>query len=194
MARNSENVITHGLSGKLGNLCLQRNGIVRSRPDVSQRRWSKRQLEHLQRIEEAKAYAREVKDDPALSEPYLRVMKKWKKKLGDNIGVYQLAIRDFMQPPSVSGIRFEYDSRSAVDKVLVRVWDDFHIASVAVAILDEDGMITEEGPAGYVPVTGYIYLLKRPSLLTVNHTVRVIVTDRPGNQVVEIFRGPVGIG
>jgi hypothetical protein len=190
MARNVGNVIIVNQTGKIGNLCMQRNGIIRKRPDVSKRNWSPGQLAHLKRIEDAKAYARRVKDDVALSEPYLCVLKKWKKKLGPNIGVYQLAIRDFMRPPTISEIRSGHDPVSNADMLSFSVWDDFHVESVSVALLNPGGAIIEEGPATNSPGFGYRYHPKHILMPDYGYQVKVTVTDRPGNQVTKIFSGP----
>ena len=80
MAHSKANMITRTYSGKFGDLCLQRDGVIRSRPNVSKRILSERQTSHLNRFEAAKAYGRQVMADEAKSAFYGQYLKRWKKK------------------------------------------------------------------------------------------------------------------
>jgi hypothetical protein len=98
MARNINNVITRNISGKLGQIVFLKNGVIRSRPDMSKRVLSEKQKAHLARFEQAKAYARAALADPELSKKYVAELTEWKKRHGNSsIGIWQLAIRDFMK-------------------------------------------------------------------------------------------------
>ena len=98
MARNRGNVLTKTYSGKTGNILLQKNGVMRTIPDMSKRILSDKQKAHLTRFEQAKAYARQVLSDPVQSARYGEMLAALKKRSGNqNIGIYQLAIRDYMR-------------------------------------------------------------------------------------------------
>jgi hypothetical protein len=97
MARTVNNVITRKISGKLGQVVFQKNDVMRTRPDMSDRVLSEKQKSHLAKFEAAKSYARSILADPEKIAEYSRALLEWKKIHGKgNIGIYQLAIRDFM--------------------------------------------------------------------------------------------------
>ena len=102
MAHSKVNVITKTYSGKLGNICMQHDGVIKSRPDISNRKWSEKQEKHLSRFKCAKAYGRQVVADPQKAAFYAGHLKRWKKRRSKrNIGIYQLAIMDFMHSPKI---------------------------------------------------------------------------------------------
>ena len=97
MARNLGNVLTKLYSGKIGHVLMQKNGVLRSVPDMSKRILSDKQKNHLNRFEQAKAYARQVMADPVESARYSEALRKLKATDGKlNIGIYQMAIKDYM--------------------------------------------------------------------------------------------------
>ncbi|MCX6244286.1 MAG: hypothetical protein NTU98_06220 [Bacteroidetes bacterium] len=106
MARSRGNIITHSYSGKLGKVVLQKDGVMRSLPDVSKRVRSGKQKIHLSRFEQAKEYARRVLADPLQRAQYEEPLRKLKKK-NPNIGIYQVAIKDYMNPPKITDIGLE---------------------------------------------------------------------------------------
>ena len=98
MARNKGNVLTRKYSGKAGNILLHKNGIMRTIPDMSKRILSDKQKAHLTRFEQAKTFARQVLSDPVQSARYGEMLAVLKKRSGiRNIGIYQLAIREYMR-------------------------------------------------------------------------------------------------
>jgi hypothetical protein len=91
MARIHKNIVTQGLSGKIGSqLVIQKNGIIRSRPDKSRLKWSDAQVSHRKRFEAAQQFARAVIADPVQKAIYQRKAKK-------GSGAYQAAISEFMK-------------------------------------------------------------------------------------------------
>ncbi|MEI7661198.1 MAG: hypothetical protein WCK34_03320 [Bacteroidota bacterium] len=160
---------------------FNRDGITGPVPDPPKKSWSERQVAHLSRFELAKEFGRRVVADPALSELYRLRLKQWKKKKSRNVGVYQMAIRDFMHPPSIPDIRFD---RSVQGPVGVKIEAVAHtnITSVWVKVVLPDGRILEEGEASKPgPGIYYHYCLRYPSLLKPGVTCRVSVRDIPGN-------------
>ena len=98
MARNKGNVLTRKYSGKAGNILLHKNGVMRTIPDMSKRILSDKQKAHITRFEQAKTYARQVLSDPIKTARYSDMLAALKKRSGiRNIGIYQLAIRDYMR-------------------------------------------------------------------------------------------------
>ena len=188
MAHSKANVITRTYSGKFGNLCLQRDGVIRSRPDVSKRTWSERQTSHLNLFEAAKAYGRQVMADEAKSAFYRQYLKRWKRKKS-NIGIYQLAIMDFMHPPMIN--RIKLDEHTGVPILLVvEAYDIFQVAGVSVALCSPSGEILEQGDAcQHFSWIGFHYTVHDPSLLRPGVICRVTARDLPGNITQKEFTG-----
>lgn len=191
MARSSQNTITQSYSGKLGNIVLQRDGVIRSRPDMSKRVLSGKQAEHLSRFEQAKEYARGVWNDPDRSARYATILAGWKRKSGKkNLGIYQLAIRDFMNPPEIKEIIVE-DDPGGSRLISVNAADVFEVTGVTVSILGPGGGIAEEGEAVKSDDEHeHRYLLRDPSLLRQGTLIRVTACDLPGNITTKYFDYP----
>ncbi|MCX6246702.1 MAG: hypothetical protein NTW10_03120 [Bacteroidetes bacterium] len=180
MARNNGNILTHSYSGKLGTVVLQKDGVMRSLPDVSKRVLSGEQIKHLIRFKQAKEYARRVLADPLLRAQYEEPLRKWKRKK-PNIGIYQLAIKDFMKPPKITGVEIERGPRGREVTLIIQATDVIMVAGVSVCILSSSGKILEQGEATERnPQFGFQYLVKDPSLLKKDSILRVSVWDMPG--------------
>jgi hypothetical protein len=181
MARNNGNTVTNSYSGRLGRVVIQQNGVMRSLPDVSNRVLSGEQVEHLRRFKQAMEYARRVLDDPILRAQYEKPLRKWKKKI-PNIGIYQLAIMDFMNPPEIWNVAMDSSDRRKGFIVTVFASDKLRVEGVSVSILSAGGKILEQGEATEGnPQPGFQYLIKDPSLLKNGSFLRVSVWDMPGN-------------
>ena len=64
MAINKGNSLLYRMSGKFNQILFQKNGVMRSLPDLSKRKWSPLQVKHLNRMEQGKNYARQAMADP----------------------------------------------------------------------------------------------------------------------------------
>ena len=189
MARNISNILLRHYSGKVNNMVIQSNGIVRSLPDISGRIWSSRQQMHLTRIEEAKNYARGVLTDPEKKAEYEQTLPKWKKKMDHpNIGVYQLAIRDYYHPPNIRRIKYKQPVSGTKGSIEVDADDEFCISAVAVEILSTKGNVIESGSAVWSDLHDiFTYPVQKAHLLKPGCAIKVTVTDRPGNITSQIL-------
>jgi hypothetical protein len=187
MAHNRQNPLTKYYSGKLGQLVMQSDGIMRSRPDTSNRVWSEKQEGHLSKFEQAKEYARKVKADPVLSAPYLDPLRIWKRKK-KNMGLYQLAIKDFLKPPEITGLRVQ---TSRPLEFRIHANGLVSIVQLKVRLLSPQGDILEEGDAETVLGNGvYSYLVADPSLVPRGTVVHITAWDLPGHFSEKIFDYP----
>ncbi len=181
MARSNYNMITRTYSGKLGNIVMQDDGVIRSIPDLSETIRSEKQKQHLLRFERAKEYGRQTVADPQQSAGYAVYLKRWKKKK-KNIGIYQLAIMDFMNPPSIREAGPDSKIGGAGNAVIISARDCFRMPRVSVTLVAPDGRILEEGETGDPDYCGqYKYVIKESSLLKPGTICRVRATDIPGN-------------
>ena len=181
MAHSKNNVITRTYSGKIGNVCMQRDGVIRSLPAGKRKVWSKKQKNHLSRFELAKQYGRQVLADPCLTAHYAVYKKRWKRKL-KNTGVWQLAIRDFMNPPGIWGVDLVRPGLNNAGMICIHAHDKFEIKGVRATLLAPGGNLLAEGEAILVLSLGrYVYEIQDPLLMKPGVTCRVRVWDVPGN-------------
>ena len=131
-----------GFSGRIGNLIVRRyNGrtVLSARPRPSSKPPTDKQLERQARFRRAAAYGRNVCADPNLRQEYERITGK--------LGVYPIAVRDFLRPPEVTHvIDAEYEG-NAGNQIRVYVRDDTKVAAVTVTIRNAAGEAVEHGSA-----------------------------------------------
>lgn len=144
MAESKNNIVTHGLSGKVGNLLVFRNyagkTIVTSKPRKPSGTPSEAQKAHRQRFQQAVIYGKEVQLDPAKKELY-------KPSTSAGVSVYNVAVADFMQAPDIAEIDVSDYSGKIGDIITITVEDDFMVSGVTVTITNSDGTEVESGNA-----------------------------------------------
>ena len=187
MAHSKNSIITKTYSGKIGHICLQNDGVMRSLPDTSKRKWSEKQEQHLSRFQRAKEYGRQVVADPKRSEYYAGYLKRWKKKK-KNIGIYQLAVMDFMHTPEIRKFQLDKGYGRSGSTIVVGVMDVFGVAGVFVRIVLPGGETVEEGEAAPM-ISGFRfgYVIRDPSLPRPGTILRVKAWDVPGNIIEKEF-------
>jgi hypothetical protein len=144
MAKVKRNMIVRGISGIVGKDLVFRqmkdgSTIVSARPDFSNRIFSKEQLTHQSRFQQAAAYARTA----AKANPVYAELAK-----GTTKTAYNIALSDWFHPPAIHEVRREKDC------VRVRATDDMRVARVVVMVVDERGKIVEKGEGTRCQVSG----------------------------------------
>ena len=182
MSRCNENMITRRNKGRFANVVFQRNGIMRSRPDITNRVWSENQVVHLNRFQCAKEYARQALVNEEISAFYLGNLSRFKRNRSVFVGVYQLAIMDFMKPPVIRNVRLNNASFNNPGVIEISVYDDFTVTRVAVQLISADGIILEEGDAvEKVGLLECLYCVRDKSTLKPGNILRVRAWGYPGN-------------
>jgi len=190
MAKNTENIITRGLSGKFANVCFQKNGVIRKLPDRSNFRWTPLQAKHHEHFESAKEYARHVVADAEKTAYYTPLLKKWKKRCRlQNVGIYQLAICDFSHPPEILRVEFKGRPGKPESRIAVFAHDNFQVTGVHVSLFMADGTCIEEGEAmeSKLEIT-YNYPIQHPDQFKPGSVARIRVWDVPGNITEKYFQ------
>ncbi|CEN42276.1 hypothetical protein [Capnocytophaga cynodegmi] len=145
MAESKNNIITHGLSGKVGNMLVfsQRNGktIVSQKP-TKKTITSEKVKEQIVKFQQATIYAKTALKNPEVKEQYQSVADK---KQG--VTAYNVAVADMLQAPKIEQIDLSDYAGQVGDTIKVRAYDDFKVASVTVHIYNSDGSLVEEGNA-----------------------------------------------
>ena len=144
MAESKDNIMTHGLSGTVGNLVVfrQRAGktIVANLPKESKVPPTAEQLLTQMRFRESNIYARAAMKDPKVKEIY-----ESKAKPGQS--AFNVAMSDFFHPPVISDADVSGYTGKVGDVVKARVTDDVLVTGVFVSIVNEDGKPVEKGEA-----------------------------------------------
>jgi len=144
MAESKNNVITHGLSGKVGDMIVfsTRNGktIVSSKPKARTGEPSDVQKAHQAKFQQAILYAKAAINDPA-------TMQDYKDAAGDGVTPYNVAVADFFHAPDILKVDISNYGGKVGDTIKITVTDDFKVKEVSVRILNIDGTQVEHGMA-----------------------------------------------
>jgi hypothetical protein len=176
MAKAANNIVLHGVRGKLGGIAIRqmRDGSIRlsAKPDFSNRRFSSAQKDHQNRFKQASAYARQAaKTQPLYAELAARRMGK----------AYNIALSDWFNPPVVHRIeRIE-------NTIRVEASDNVMVTRVQVTILDEQGRTMEQGEGvrgegdwwKYVPPAEAGIIMAEAWDLAANRTELILTPSQP---------------
>ena len=178
MAESKNNIITHGLSGKVGDLIVFRNKggrtFVSSAPRKPIGEPSDAQKEHQKRFQEAVFYTKGI--TPEVEEMY----KKEAKKKG--ITYYNVSVADFMKAPEIVNVDLSNYTGAIGDTIVVTVHDNFKVASVTVEITNADGSEVENGAAvSDASSTIWTYTAKAANASLAGDKITIRAYDMPGN-------------
>jgi hypothetical protein len=178
MAKQRGNVVTHGLSGKIGGLLVfrQRAGqtIVSGIPAVNNKE-SELQRANRRKFQRAVLYSGVATTDPILGEAYAA-----KAKPGQS--ARNVAVADFFHAPDIDVIDVSKYHGAPGDTIRIEVTDDFIVKEVKVVITNADGSLVEEGYA-QPEATGYEWTYKATATNTdlVGDRIEIFASDLPGN-------------
>jgi len=165
MAQVIDNLITEGLSGKLGKRLVirhMRDGrtIIATRPDYTGHAWTADQQVHHSRFQEAAAYARQAsKSNPLYAQ----------LTAGTKRNAYNLALSDWFKPPVIHQVTRQTGC------IRIRATDNVQVTEVRVTISDDKGNTQERGLAASVNDTWREYAT------SIEGRVRVEAFDPAGN-------------
>jgi hypothetical protein len=178
MAQSTNNLVTQGLSGKLGNMLVfsQRAGktVVGKVPRKHAEPTAAQEAVQT-KFQQAVVYARAA-----------TASTEGKASYGANaeegVSAYNVAIADFFNAPDIAEIDISQYTGAAGSKIRVTVTDDFSVEKLAVSINNADGSLVEEGNA-VKEADGihwsYTATQTNPSLD--GDKISVTATDKPGN-------------
>lgn len=178
MAKVKNNIVTEGLSGKLGDRIVFRqragNTIVAVAPQEYPER-TEAQKNHAQKFRSASRYAAKTLKDPDTKAAYAARAKKGQT-------AHNVAVADFMQAPEISEINAsQYDGKKG-DTIRIRVSDDYMVTEVSVAIYSPEGTLLEEGNAApQENDMDWIYTVQKASAEVLGNQLIVSAFDLPGN-------------
>ncbi len=179
MAKSNNNVITHGLSGKIGDLLVFRQ--VRGKTVVSKMpqmpaKSSESQQAHHRRFQQGVLYGKAAVNDPATSGLYAERAAAQKRT------AFNVAVADFFNAPDIEHVDISDYTGQPGDIIRIRVHDDFMVKSVTVNIANADGSLVEEGEA-QPDASGYVwtYTATQANESLDGDRIAISASDMPGN-------------
>lgn len=146
MAESKNNIVTHGLSGKVGNMLVfsQRNGktIVSKVPKERTGEATAKQKEQIAKFQQAIIYAKS-----AMQDPDAKAMYQASANSSKGISAYNIAVADLLKAPQIDEIDLSNYAGKIGDTISTKVTDDFMVVSVKVIISNADGSLVEQGNA-----------------------------------------------
>lgn len=179
MARVNYNVVTHGVSGKIGDLLQfrQRNGrTIIAKIAARSGKFTPAQQQVQEKFRMATAYAKSAIKNPAIREIY-------ESRAAGGVTPYNLALKDFFNPPVISGVDLTAYIGDVGNPISVSATDDTRLVDVTVQIFDDSDNLLEAGAAiqqGEQDV--WIYMATTSNSLPSGSRVVVEVRDLPGNK------------
>jgi hypothetical protein len=143
MATSSNNVLTHGMSGKVGDLIIfrQQNGktVVTKLPKKSIKPLTQEQLDVHERFKLSSKYAKQAIADPVLRAKYATFIR-------GSQSVFNVAFADYFTPPTLSDASGIYNGEIGC-LLSVKAIDNYEVQSVSLSIYLADETLLEQGEA-----------------------------------------------
>jgi hypothetical protein len=183
MAKQSNNVVTHGLTGKVGDLLVFRirdGKTVVSKVPQKRKSDSEAQKEHQRKFQRAVLYAKSATADAVTGEAYKKAAKRGQTG-------YNVAVADFFQAPDIWNIDVSGYAGQPGDLIRIQVSDNFMVKEVRVTISNADGSLVEEG-AAVSDAVGYVWTYAATAVNDSLEGDRIEITasDLPGNVSQEV--------
>lgn len=139
------------------------------------REFSEKQMAHQMRFKQATSYAKGLIDKDLVPDVYEAIAKRRR------LTVYNVAIRDFFNPPNVYTIDLQDYTGKADEEILVSALDDVEVMRVHLILRREDEII-EEGDAVRDEYNDATWRYKTQKENGIEGTVvEAYAEDRPGN-------------
>jgi hypothetical protein len=179
MAESKNNVLTHGLSGMIGDQIVFRQWgdktIVAVKPRERSGVQSEAQKAQQARFQEAAIYGKSALQNEELK-------KLYQGAAGEGRSPFNVAVADFLKAPNIKEIDLTSYTGKVGDVIKVSVTDDFMVTGVTVAIYNADGTEVEHGLAvqGVKPYE-WVFTAKADNASLDGDKIVVTASDLPGN-------------
>jgi hypothetical protein len=179
MAQSKNNIVTHGLSGKVGDLLVfsQRNGktIVSKAPKERTGELSDKQEVQKLKFQKAVLYAKGILSDPDKKQMYDAMADDTK-----GISTYNVAVADLLNAPKIESVDLSEYTGAAGDTIKMMVTDDFQVVAVTVTIENADGSLVEKGEAVGIGMY-WVYTATVNNADLAGDKITITATDNPDN-------------
>ena len=182
MAQIKDNIITKGITGKIGNQLVFRQvgnkTIIASKPHRKPTTHPTL-IGQNNRFKLASAYAKAALANPILKEQYPSEAKK-----RGIINPYNMAISDFMKNPEISHINTSaYNGTQINQPINITVTDNFKVIAITVTITHQNNTIEEGNATLNNGIWQYHTTTLNPHIS--NTKITITATDRPQNQTTQ---------
>ncbi|MFD2718819.1 hypothetical protein ACFST9_08835 [Hymenobacter monticola] len=182
MAKVKNNIVTQGLSGTLGGQLVfrqtSRGTVVSVAPQAPSGPPTAGQTAQRERFQQAVIYAKGQSQDPAVQAEYADEAR------AQDISVYNVLLRDFMQAPSIGDVDLSQYTGKVGDLIAITATDDHAVQSVHVKIENSDGSLVEEGDAQQqADPNQWLYTATARNASLAGDKITVSATDNPGHSV-----------
>jgi len=182
MAKVKNNIVTQGLSGTLGGQLVfrqtSRGTVVSVVPQAPTGPPTAGQTAQRTRFQQAVIYAKGQSHDPAVQAAYAHEAK------AQDISVYNVLLRDFMQAPSIGDVDLSQYTGKVGDLIAIMATDDHAVRSVHVKIENSDGSLVEESDAvQQSDPNHWLYTATAKNTSLAGDKITVSATDNPGHSV-----------
>ena len=179
MAKSINNIVTEGLSGRIGKQIVfsQRNGeTIVSKFPVRTKKPTAKQIAQQTKFSNAIAYGKNALQDNALKEAYTTEAKK-----RQDVSPYNMAMTDYLRPPQITNVDHSaYTGDASGEKIIIEAADAFKITTMKVKITAANSSTLEEGNATLVNGKWQYPTTTTNTSLT-GSKITLTATDRPGN-------------
>jgi hypothetical protein len=181
MAKQKNNIITQGTSGKLGGVVFRnlkggRSVLAKAPEKRSEKETSEKQIEQQTKFQQAVIYATVATRVDETKDLYADAAKK---KPG--ISAYNVAIADYLNAPKIKAIDLSMYTGLKGSEIRIVASDDFLVKEVHVEIYDVNGTLLEEGNANNLAGDLWIYTATVDNQATTSAKIIVAASDLPGN-------------
>jgi hypothetical protein len=179
MAESKNNIVTHGLSGLVGDMLVFRNHagktIVSAKPKERTGELSEAQKMQQGRFQEAILYGKSVLADATLKAEY-------KAAAPEGVTAYNVAVGDFLHAPNIKSVDVSKYTGKPGETIEMEISDDFRVADVKVAIYNPDGSVVEQGNAKQQPNSlKWVYTATAANDSLSGDKIVIRAYDLPGN-------------
>jgi hypothetical protein len=182
MAIVKENIVTQGLSGKVGDTIVFRQAgnktIATKAPVKRGPDGTEPQLAARRTFQMAAIYGKAISANPETKAPYQAAAKEGQT-------AYNVAVADFFLAPDIQEIDVSAYYGQPGDVIKIKVTDDFKVQSVKVFIHNDDGSLVEQGDAKQEDTIQWIYTATAINTRLSGDKITITATDQPANLTTE---------
>ena len=181
MATVKKNIVTQGLSGKLGNNIVFRNRggktIVAVTPEKKKRVYTEAQRKQTRKFRSAIVYGKQAIQDPTTKAVYEAQAK-------DGQSAFNIAVADYLNAPSIEELELGTYQGTKGSQFILPVVDDHQVTEVSVAMYNQAGALVEEGSAQqHENGVDWVYTTQKQNAKVKGSKLIIRASDLPGNTV-----------
>jgi hypothetical protein len=178
MSKINNNPLLKGASGMLGDVVVYRQvrgGVIMANKPKKTETLTENQKPVRDKFKKAVYYAKRQMLDAVSKAEYAT-------KISDKLNsAYIVAMKDFLNAPTVDQLDLSGYNGQAGDKILIQATDDFRVESVAITILSAADAVIESGAAVENANGEWEYTATVANVNVATSKYQIQAKDKPGN-------------